>query len=415
MPTQRLFFEGAAGDRLAARLELPPDGHARATALFAHCFTCSSDLHAAVLLTRALAERGIGVLRFDFTGLGESDGDFADTDFSSNVADLVAAAEFLGERVAPPSLLVGHSFGGAAVIQAATELASVRAVATVGAPFDPEHVRHLLRDAEPEIQEAGDACVTIAGREFRIRRGFLEDLRSQHVESTLAALDAGLLILHAPEDDVVDIENAALLFRAANHPKSFVALDGADHLLRRERDARWVGDLIGAWARRYLPEPPHVEPEQAMDQRVVARTGRVGYRTEIQARDHVLVADEPLSVGGGDEGPTPYDLVVAGLGACTGMTLRMYADRKKWPLDGVVVRLRHRKVHAADCVDCEEKDARIDEIEREIEVLGALDDEQRARLLEIANRCPVHRTLEGDIRVVSRLHESDEQLEPDEI
>lgn len=407
MPTERLTFTGASGATLSARLELPPARHPHAMALFAHCFTCSKDLSAAVHITRALADAGIGVLRFDFTGLGESEGDFEDTNFSSNVGDLVAAAEFLAAEWEPPTLLVGHSFGGAAVLHAAAELPDVRAVATIAAPADPEHVRKLFTRAEDEIAARGQATVRLAEREFTITREFLEDLRQDSMQSVLADLERPLLLIHSPVDEQVDIANAARLFEAARHPKSFVALDGADHLLTADGDARWAGSVIAAWAARWLA-PAAGEEEQTVGDRVVTRT-RERYRTEIQARGHTFVADEPIKAGGRDEGPTPYDLLVAGLGSCTGMTLRMYADRKEWPLEEVVVHLRHSKIHASDSAEdstSEQPAAKIDQIEREIEVLGQLDDEQRARLLQIANRCPVHRTLESDIRIVSKLKEA---------
>ncbi|HUF11600.1 MAG TPA: alpha/beta fold hydrolase [Longimicrobiales bacterium] len=403
MPTERLTFTGASSATLSARLELPAARHPHAMALFAHCFTCSKDLSAAVQITRALADAGIGVLRFDFTGLGESEGDFEDTSFSSNVADLVAAAGFVAEQWEPPTLLVGHSFGGAAVLHAAAELPDVRAIATIGAPSDPEHVRKLFTRAEDEIATRGRATVRLAEREFTITREFLEDLRQDSMQSVLADLERPLLVIHSPVDEQVGIENAARLFEAARHPKSFVSLDGADHLLTTDDDARWAGSVIAAWAARWLA-PAAGEDEKPVGDRVVTRT-RDTYRTEVQARGHTFVADEPVRAGGRDEGPNPYDLLVASLGTCTGMTLRMYADRKEWPLEEVVVHLRHSKIHADD-FDAMAPGARIDQIEREIEVLGDLDDEQRARLLEIANRCPVHRTLESDIRVVSKLKEA---------
>ena len=407
MPTERLEFPGATGATLSARLELPAARHPHAMALFAHCFTCSKDLSAAVRITRALADAGIGVLRFDFTGIGESEGDFEDTNFSSNVADLVAAAEFLGRDWEMPTLLVGHSFGGAAVLHAAAELPDVRAIATIASPFDPAHVQKLFTGVTDEIEQSGRATVRLADREFTITREFLDDLQQDSMESVLADLERPLLVMHSPTDEQVGIDNAAALFEAARHPKSFVSLDEADHLLTNDGDSDWAGSVIAAWAARWLAPAAGEEEEPAGD-RVVTRT-RDTYRTEVQARGHTFVADEPIRAGGGDEGPNPYDLLVAGLGACTGMTLRMYADRKEWPLEEVVVHLRHSKIHVADseadASDDRKPSAKIDQIEREIEVLGELDDTQRARLLEIANRCPVHRTLEGEIHVVSKLRE----------
>lgn len=405
MPTERLHFDGSDGDRLAARLELPADGRPIAFVLFAHCFTCSKNLKAAVNLTRALAERGMGVLRFDFTGLGESEGDFAETDFSSNVADLVAAARFLEERHGAPQLLVGHSLGGAAVLHAATRVPSVRAVATVGAPADPAHVLHLVSDSRDEIEARGKATVTLAGRPFTIKEEFLRDLEGQRMEEVVSELGRALLILHSPVDRVVGVENAARLYDMARHPKSFVSLDDADHLLTDPVDSRYAGRVLAAWAERYVdvPAPASTPDELADGERVVTRTRLGSFRTDVRIRAHGLVADEPASVGGEDAGPTPYDLLVAGLGACTSMTLEMYAERKGWPLEEARVRLRHRKIHRRDEKECEEgRDARLDVVDREVELIGPLDREQRTRLMEIADRCPVHRTLEAGVRVETR-------------
>jgi len=406
MPTQAITFPGAGGEELAGRLELPVDGEPAAYALFAHCFTCSKDLKAAVRLTRALAGERIGVLRFDFTGLGESEGDFADTNFSSNVEDLVAAARFMEAELEAPGILVGHSLGGAAVLHAAGRLPSVRAVATLGAPADPGHVLQHVEDSREEIERAGQARVTLAGRSFTIRKQFLDDLEEASMREAVEGLDRALMLFHSPVDRIVGIENAARIYEMARHPKSFVSLDRADHLLTDEEESRWVGRLLASWASKYvdLPEPESV-PEELVDRdRVVVRTGASGFRTDVVARGHPLVADEPESVGGTDEGPTPYDLLTAGLGACTSMTLRMYADRKDWPLEGVTVRLKHRKVHRQDCeADCGDGDERLDRMRRIIDLEGALDADQRARLLEIADRCPVHRTLEGCVDVETEL------------
>ncbi len=402
MSTHAVTFPGSSGHRLSARLELPADGVPRATALFAHCFTCSKDLRAAVAITRELAAAGFAVLRFDFTGLGESEGDFADTDFSSNVDDLVAAARWLETEYEAPRVLVGHSLGGAAVLCAREHLPSVDAIATIGAPADPAHVLQHVSEREDEIRERGEATVTLAGRPFTIRASFLEDVESAMLTEHLAQLDAALLVMHSPVDRTVGIENARRIYDAARHPKSFVSLDTADHLLTRREDARYAARVLGAWAERYVPpaERAATTDDLVAHDRVVTRTGAAGFRTDVVVRRHRLVADEPASVGGDDEGPTPYDYVVAGLGACTSMTLRMYADRKEWPLEEVRVRLRHGKIHRADEEDCVDgREARLDRIHREIELVGDLDDEQRDRLMEIADRCPVHRTLERGIVV----------------
>jgi putative redox protein len=398
---ERFEFPGSLGHALAARLDRPL-GRAHAFALFAHCFTCSKDLAAASRIARALAERGIAVLRFDFTGLGHSDGEFSNTNFSSNVDDLVAAADHLRRRHRAPELLIGHSLGGAAVLAAAARVPEVRAVATLGAPADPAHVTGLLGDQVERIREQGEAEVELAGRRFRIRRQLLDDLAAQELERGVSQLRRALLVMHAPLDSVVGIDNASRIFQAARHPKSFVSLDRADHLLTRREDAEYAAAVIAAWAGRYLPA---AEEDGAPDQGevVVRETGEGRFAQEIGAGRHGLRADEPGSAGGRDTGPTPYALLLAALGACTSMTLRLYAERKRWPLERVTVRLSHEKVHARDCEECETREGRVDSIEREIALEGALDDEQRRRLLEIADRCPVHRTLHSEVRIRSRL------------
>ncbi|MEZ4701950.1 MAG: bifunctional alpha/beta hydrolase/OsmC family protein [Rhodothermales bacterium] len=406
MRYENLTFENRDGQRLSARLDMPIEGAPRAYALFAHCFTCGKSLTAVGHISRALNRRGIAVLRFDFTGLGESEGDFADTTFSSNVEDLVDAAAFLERYDRGPAILVGHSLGGAAVLKAAAQLPSVRAVATIGAPHDPAHVTNLLGDAARRIETDGEADISLGGRSFTIRKSFLDDIEAQRVDDNLKTLGRALLIFHAPLDEIVGIENAALLFQAARHPKSFVSLDQADHLLSDEADSQYVGEVLAAWAGKYLapaPAPAAGHEGDAHDARVTARVGREGYVTEITAQGHALVADEPVSLGGTDLGPSPYGLLAAALGACTSMTLRMYADRKNWPLEGVVTRLRHEKIHAEDCASCEQKTGKIDRIDREIELLGPLDDTQKTRLLEIADRCPVHRTLHTEVSVITTL------------
>lgn len=396
---ERITFSGSQGAALAARIERPA-ASPRGWALFAHCFTCSKDLHAARQISASLAEAGFGVVRFDFTGLGESEGDFADTNFSSNVEDLLAAVASMRARGEAPQILVGHSLGGAAVLAAAGQVPEVAGVATIGAPFDPAHVRKLIDAAAPDLSEAGEAHVVLAGRRFRVKRQLLDDLEAQNQPARIAALRKALLVLHAPLDNVVGIDNARQIFVAAKHPKSFVALDGADHLLTRPADARYAGQVIAAWAARYLPE----ETTEAVPHGPVRVTiGETGFACRVEAGRHSLLADEPRSVPGGtDTGPSPYDYLLAGLGACTAMTLRMYAERKQWPLTGVSVALEHRRVHASDCADCESTTGRVDEIERVITLDGPLDDEQRRRILEIADRCPVHRTLENEIKIRTR-------------
>lgn len=402
MPSKKLYFENPDGDKLAARLDLPEGRDPCAYALFAHCFTCSKDLRAVGAISRALNRQDIAVLRFDFTGLGESEGDFADTNFSSNIDDLVVAADFLADAYDPPRILVGHSLGGAAVLQAAHRVDSVQAVSTIGAPYDPEHVTSHLEDSIDEIQSQGEARITLAGRTFTIRKQFLDDLAATRTETKIETLDRALLIFHSPVDRIVGVNNAARIFEAAKHPKSFISLDEADHLLTDRSDAEYVGVVMGAWASKYVERSG--EQDESVEGQVVARTGS-SYRTHIQAGRHTLVADEPEEVGGDDAGPTPYDLLLSALGSCTGMTLRMYADRKEWPLEETVVRLSHEKIHAADCEDCEAEAGRIDRIDREVDVQGELEPNQRERLLEIANKCPVHRTLHSEVSVRTSLRD----------
>ncbi|MBX3678274.1 MAG: OsmC family protein [Rhodocyclaceae bacterium] len=401
MNTQRISvtFAGSDGATLSGRIELP-GGTPRAWALFAHCFTCSKQSKAAAFISAALAARGIAVLRFDFTGLGASEGEFADTNFSSNVADLAAAADYLRREYQAPQLLIGHSLGGAAVVAAAPDLAEVRAVVTLNAPADPAHVLKNFAGAEETIRSEGEAEVKLGGRSFRIRRQFVEDVEGQRLAEALGSMDKALLVMHAPDDEIVDFDNGIRLFGEAAQPKSFVSLDGADHLLTRREDAAYVAEVLAAWAGRYVAPAA----AQADDTTVRVEETREGKFTQrIVAGGHLLFADEPVSAGGLGSGPSPYDLLLAGLGACTAMTLRMYADMKKLPLERVQVELRHEKIHAQDCADCETKEGKVDRIERVIRLDGNLDAAQQQKLLEIANKCPVHRTLHGEVTVPTRL------------
>lgn len=402
--TERVEFTGSQGDTLAARMEWPA-GTPRAYALFAHCFSCSKDIFAANRIARQLAAHGYAVLRFDFTGLGHSEGDFANTNFSSNVEDLLAAARFVESEYAAPALLIGHSLGGAAVIAAASALPGIRAVATLGAPSDAAHVAHQFSASIDEIEQEGIAEVSLGGRPFTIKRQFLEDIKGHTLEDTLANLRTPLLIAHSPTDATVGIDNASRLFLAAKHPKSFVSLDGADHLLTREEDAVFAADIIASWAQKYVDTPQRrPAPKAKPGVVIVSETGAGKYENWIVANGHVSLAGEPPSVGGTGNGPTPYDLLSASLGACTSMTLRMYADRKAWPIDDIIVEVTHAKDHAADCEACVEgQDVKVDIFERTIRVKGALDEEQRGRLLEIADKCPVHKSLHSPVVVRTRL------------
>jgi uncharacterized OsmC-like protein/alpha/beta superfamily hydrolase len=440
MKSQRLRFPGPGGNTLAARLD-EPDGEPVAYALFAHCFTCSKDLTAASSICRELAARAIAVLRFDFTGIGASEGEFAETNFSSNLDDLLAAADFLRRERQAPRLLVGHSLGGTATLAVAPRIPEAVAVATLGAPSGTRHLRGKLLELAPELAGGGPAAeaeIDLGGvRPVRIRRQLLDDLDAEPVRRLLSSLHRALLLFHSPADNVVGIDHARRLFLAARHPKSFVSLGTADHLLSDPRDARFAGSVLAAWAERYLqseaakvalagrtgaadvppdaagvavvpapavPAPAGTGTGTALERGEVLVSGQTaGAVQEVRAGPHRLLVDEPVEVGGGDHGPNPYDLILAALGACTSLTLRMYAALKKWSLTEVRVRLRHSRVHAADCADCAGQAAKLDHIDVAIELQGDLTAEQRTRLLEIAERCPVHRTLTSQIEVDTHL------------
>jgi putative redox protein len=403
MPTERFQFTGEGGHQLAASLDLP-DQEPIAYALLAHCFTCGKDVLAAKRIAVALAAKGIAVLRFDFTGLGSSEGDFANSTFSSNVADLVRAADHLRETRQAPAILIGHSLGGAAILAAAGRIPEARAVVTIAAPSDPAHVTGLFKDRIEDIRKYGKVEVSLAGRPFDISREFLDDIAEQNLMTQVTNLHKALLIMHAPSDDTVGIENATRIFVAARHPKSFVSLVGADHLLSQRRDSAYVADVIAAWVTRYLD--PAVS-EQAADlgeaprQVVVRETRASKFQQRVSIGPHRLLADEPVAAGGEDSGLGPYDFVLAGLGACTSMTMRLYADRKSMPLDRVTVTLKHNKIHAQDCAECETRAGMLDQIDLLIAMEGDLDAEQRKKLMEIADKCPVHRTLTSEIHIVT--------------
>jgi putative redox protein len=404
MPTERFQFTGEGGHQLAASLDLP-EREPLAYALFAHCFTCGKDVLAARRIAAALAAKGIAVLRFDFTGLGSSEGDFANSTFSSNVADLVRAADHMRETRKAPAILIGHSLGGAAILAAAEKIPDAKAVVTIAAPSDPAHVTGLFRDRIDDIRTHGQVEVSLAGRPFRIKREFLDDIAEHGLMAHVTNLHKALLVMHSPTDDTVGIDNATRIFVAAKHPKSFVTLAGADHLLSGKRDAAYVADVIATWATRYLdPIVPGPSADLAEAPRnVVVRETRAGkFQQTVSVGPHRLLADEPVAAGGDDTGPGPYDFILAGLGACTSMTMRMYAERKSLPLERVTVTLTHSKIHAEDCAECETSTGMLDQIDRVIGMEGNLDAEQRQKLMEIADKCPVHRTLTSEIHIVTR-------------
>jgi putative redox protein len=404
VPTERFQFTGEGGHQLAAALDLP-EREPVAYALFAHCFTCGKDVLAARRIALSLSAKGIAVLRFDFTGLGSSEGDFANSTFSSNVADLVRAADHLRDTRKAPSILIGHSLGGAAILAAAGQIPEAKAVVTIAAPSDPAHVTGLFKDRIEDIRKLGKVEVSLAGRPFHIKREFLDDIAEHGLMAHVTNLHKALLIMHSPTDDTVGIDNATRIFVTAKHPKSFVSLAGADHLLSGKRDAAYVADVIAAWAERYL-DP--VEPEQAAVSGeaprmvVVRETRNSKFQQTVTVGPHRMLADEPVAAGGEDTGPGPYDFVLAGLGACTSMTMRLYAERKSLPLERTTVTLKHSKIHAEDCAECETKAGMLDQIDRVIAMEGNLDADQRKRLMEIADKCPVHRTLTSEIRIVTK-------------
>lgn len=406
MSQGKITFTGHSGEPLAARLDMP-SGQLRATAIFAHCFTCSKDIPAARRIAQRLASMGIAVLRFDFTGLGHSKGEFENTNFTSNVEDLVNAAKYLTDNHSPPSLLIGHSLGGAAVLKAAGEIASIKAVVTIGAPADPGHVIHNFGSSLDEIAQNGTATVELAGRPFTITQDFISDVSESNLIPAIKNLKRALLVLHSPIDQTVGIENAAQIFSAARHPKSFVTLDNADHLVSNKEDAEYAAEVIAAWSARYLgihqPAAPIGAPEGIVR---ATEADPEGFLQDITAGPlHHTLADEPVTYGGTDKGMTPYQFLSAGLAACTSMTIRMYARRKGWPLEKIHVDVTHDKVHAQDCETCQSTVGKVDVFSRKIHLTGPLDDEQKQRLLEIADKCPVHRTLENEIAIRTALAE----------
>jgi uncharacterized OsmC-like protein/fermentation-respiration switch protein FrsA (DUF1100 family) len=401
--TERFQFTGEGGHHLAAALDLP-DGEPSVYALFAHCFTCGKDVLAARRIAAALATKGIAVLRFDFTGIGSSEGDFANATFSSNVADLVRAANHLRETRKAPAILIGHSLGGAAILAAASQIAEAEAVVTIAAPSDPAHVTGLFKEQIEDIKKHGKVEVSLAGRPFTITREFLDDITEHGLMARVTLLRKALLVMHSPTDDTVGIDNATRIFLSAKHPKSFVSLADADHLLSQKKDSAYAADVIAAWAERYvdLAARPAADPGEAPRQVVVRETRNSKFQQTVTVGPHRLIADEPVGAGGDDTGPGPYDFLLAGLGACTSMTMRLYADRKSLPLERVTVTLTHNKIHAEDCAECETQEGLLDQIDRVIAMDGALEPEQRQRLMEIADKCPVHRTLKSEIRILTR-------------
>lgn len=399
--TEKFEFQNQAGRTLSGRLERPSTRAIRAVALFAHCFTCTKNSRAAVRISAALASQGIATLRFDFTGLGDSEGEFVESGFASNVSDLVAASRALGERIGSPSVIIGHSLGGAAAIAAAEQIESLKAVATIGAPFEVGHVLGQLGDDLKNVQKHGKAEVHIGGRPFVVDKAFVEQAYEQPQAQRLKTLDKALLVMHAPQDDIVALDNASAIFQAARHPKSFISLDQADHLLTNDVRSEFVASLIAAWVTPYLPDVAEVDELLPPGLVSVETAGGGKFQQLVKCGAHQFIADEPTKIGGGDLGPTPYDFLLAGLGACTSMTIKMYADRKQIPLEKVHIELEHSREHHDDCETCNNAQNRIDVIDRTITLEGNLSEEHRRKLMEIADKCPVHRTLENRIDIHS--------------
>ena len=402
MSTKKITFLNNEGQQLLGRLELPPNQKPHNFVIFAHCFTCNKNLSAVKNISRALSSNGFGVLRFDFTGLGESDGDFSDTNFSGNVEDLISAAHFLETNYKSPTLIVGHSLGGAAAIFAATKISSIKAIATVAAPSNPKHVQRILQTSVSEIEANGKAIVNLSGRDITIKKQFLDDLKAKSLPKIAKNLRKALLVMHSPQDTIVSIKNAEDIYKLAHHPKSFISLNGADHLLSNKIDSIYVGNVISGWAKRYVNS---VEEKQLKTnlQVVASLDSDDSYTTQLKVGNHYMLADEPLDYGGNDFGPSPYELVSAGLSACTAMTIQMYAKRKGWHIENIEVHTGYGKNHAEDCNHCDENSAKIDTFNREIKLDSTLDDTQIKRILQIADKCPVHKTLLSKTQIITNL------------
>ncbi len=400
MKTTKVTFKNKNGSILSGKLELPAHRFAHNFVLFAHCFTCTKNLSAVKNISNSLSSQGFGVLRFDFAGLGESEGEFEDTNFSGNVEDLVAASDYLKENYSAPTLIVGHSLGGSASILAASRIDSIRVVATIGAPYHPSHVKKLIQNSLEEINTNGKAIVNIGGSDFTIKKQFVNDIESNSLSTTVSSLGRALLVLHSPQDNIVGINNAEELYRSAKHPKSFVSLDGADHLLSRKEDSKYVGNVIVGWASRYLEIPE--ESVLKSTHHVVAKLDDLKeFTTQLKVGKHYMVADEPERVGGNDFGPTPYGYITAGLSSCTAMTIKMYVARKGWDLKSVEVHTSYDKSHKEDCENCENPTAKIDTFRKEVKLEGNLSEEQRKRIMQIADKCPVHRTFLSETQILT--------------
>lgn len=398
MKRERLKIQNRKGITLNANLELPANQKPNYYAIFAHCFTCSSSLNAVRNVSRALTQNGFAVLRFDFTGLGRSEGEFADSHFSANIDDLLDVHAYMAEHYQAPSLLVGHSLGGAAVLVAASKIDDIKAVATIAAPASVSHVKRLFSHQFEEAGEKGNVEVNIGGRPFMINQDFVKEFDNTDLPLIVKNLRKPLLIMHSPFDKTVGIENAEQLYKRAFHPKSFITLDHADHLLSQETDSLYAGEMIGTWAKRYFPKVENkmlsTEGEQLVGHLNIIEDN---FTTSIQTKNHTFIADEPISFGGNDFGPSPYEYLNAGLAACTVMTLKLYAERKQWDLREVFAYISHSRKHSEDLGVDLEKPTRLDFISKKLKFVGNLSEEQKERLKEIASRCPVHKTLASEV------------------
>lgn len=407
MKTQDLQITNANGLILSATLELPANQKPTRFAIFAHCFACNSNFGAVRNISQGLTNHGFGVIRFDFAGLGFSKGDFSETNFSGNVSDLIDVFEFASAKFQTPELLVGHSLGGAAALMAASKLADVKAVVTIGSPADVRHVTNLFKSGIDQIEKQGEAEILIGARPFKIKKQFIDDLANIDLSQTVKIFKKALLVMHSPQDEIVGITNAATLYHEAKHPKSFVSLDGADHLLSNKADSLYAADVIGSWASRYISPNEAAGKISTKGEQVVAHLNLANnFTNQIQTERHSILADEPTSVGGDDLGFSPYELLNAALGACTTLTLKLYAERKKWNLREVKVYLSYARKHTDD-IDFETgKMGLVDYIDKKVELIGDLDEEQRARLMEIASKCPVHRTLVNSVVIKTQEEKS---------
>lgn len=403
MKSQKVTFKNKNKEELIGRLDLPVDKHTHSYVIFAHCFTCNKNLKAIKNISDGLTSNGFGVLRFDFTGLGQSHGAFEDTDFSHNVDDLLAASQFLETNYQAPILIIGHSLGGTASIFAAHQINHIKALVTIGSPFQPEHVGKLLESKMDKIQKEGKAQVNVGGRSFTIKKDFLDDLQKNKIDDFIGDLKKPFLIFHSPQDQIVDVKNAELLYKNAHHPKSYVSLDGSDHLMSKPKDSKYVGEVIASWASRYLNVQDKEKELKTKHQVVASLDHEDDFTAKMALGSHKMNADEPHDFGGKNLGPNPYEFVSGGLAACTAMTIQMYAKRKKWKVDNVEVHINHKKDHCKDCGNVDNKKSKIDVFERDIILKGDLDDKQRQRLKEIANKCPVHKTLHADVEIKTKL------------